>query len=134
MSMTEVADKARADELCDEIAALLPKLGDDVAAALESLEAALDAYLSAAEAYEACVHGWRARLPGVAVYTPRAVLDRYRAPAVDGLPLRQMRPEARLAHVVGPAMAQLRAPLFLVADLRQLGEAAPDFVTSKETR
>jgi hypothetical protein len=133
MSMTEVNDQTRADELCCEIASLLPRLGDDVSDALERLEVALDAFVSASEQYDACVRDWASRLPSIAVYTSRVVLDRYRAPTVDGLPLRRIRPEARLAHVVAPAMARLRAPIYVLADLQQLGDAAPDVVTSRRT-
>jgi hypothetical protein len=132
--MTETSDQTRTDALCDEIAAVLPRLGDSIAAALETLDSALDAYLSASERYDACVRDWTSRLPSVAVYTSRILLDRFRAPTVDGLPLRRLRPEARLAHVLAPAMAQLRAPVYVVADLRQLGDAAPDFVTSRRVR
>jgi len=132
--MTQANDRVRADALCDEIVNVLPHLGDDLAAALEALEMALDGYLSAAAQYDDAVHGWAARLPGIDVYTPRVALDRYRAPTVDGIPLRRLRPEARLARVVAPAMAQLRAPVYVVADLQQLGDAAPDSITSQEAR
>jgi len=129
--MTEPSDGDRANLLCDEIARLLPALGDDVADAVEALESALESYVSAAAQYDACVHDWALGVPRVAVRTPRVVVERFRAPTVDGLSLRQLRPEARLAHLVGCAMAQLRAPVYVVADLQQLGDAAPDFVTSR---
>jgi hypothetical protein len=131
--MTETSESARAEALCDEIVDLLPGLGGDVATALSDLETALTAYVDAALRYDACVTDWLRRLPAVGAYTARAVLERYKAPRVHGLPLRPLRPDAHLAQVVSRPMAQLRGPTYLVTDLQQLGDVAPEFVTNRHT-
>lgn len=125
-------EQARADEFCDEIVTLLPRLGDELSAARDVLVTALDAYVAAASQYDTCMNDWIHRL-GRIVETPRAVRERYKATTIDGLPLRVLRPETHLARLLAPAMAQLRGPLYIVADLRQLGEIAPEYVTSRQT-
>ncbi len=128
--MSAAVQRARADELCSEIAARLPKLGDDVVAALEALESALSAFVSASNTYNGFVGDSLRVLQDQATYTPRVNVQRWTPTSIDGMPLRPLRPEGQLAALVAPAMEAVKAPLYFVEDLRLLAQGAPQVLVT----
>jgi hypothetical protein len=121
-----------ADEICDQIASELPQRGDDVLAALEALQADLAEFVAASVAYNACVRESVELLRARGWSSPRASLDQWHPPTVDGLHLKEIKPHGQLAALVAPAMDALKAPHFVGSDLRVLSESVPAMVTSRQ--
>ena len=121
-----------ADEVCDRIASELPQRGDDVLAALEALEADLARFVAASVAYNASVRESIELLRARGWSSPRATLERWYPPTVDGLILKEIKPHGQLAALVAPAMDALKAPHFVGSDLRVLSESVPAMVTSRQ--
>ena len=117
--------RARAEELCTEVASELPRFGDDVVAALEALESALTTFVTATDRYNRFIGDSLSVLQGQADYTTRAKVQRWAPTSVDGLPLRPLRRESQLAALVVPAMEAVKGPLYIVQDLRLLAQGAP---------
>jgi hypothetical protein len=121
------------DAICSRIVAELPSLGDEVAKELDAIEEHLARFHAASQRYNGFARDSLRALENRGRECPRVALSRWHPARVDGLTVRTTRPDAQLARIVAPIMEALRAPGYIGADLRTLGESASDeMATSQE--
>jgi len=128
--LTNAVSAARADEEVDQIVTTLPKLGDEVVAALDAVGDALAEFEAAAGSFDAFVERARARLATAGGESPRVKTQPYGVARVDGIPLSKCRASSHLARAILPTMRAVKAPDFATTELKALAQGASPIPTT----